>query len=241
MAEYQMELVRRTEVARGTMAFWFDPRRAKYEFRAGQHADFSFTQPLKENATDNARTFSLASSPSDEGPLMIAMRMRETGFKNAISVAPLGTTFKVSRPRGSFTLHQDSTRPAVFLAGGIGITPMRSILHWAAQERLTHKMYLFYSNRAAEDVSFLPDLEELSKRSSTFTFVPTITRPTDTAWRFQRGPIDRALLTQHLGKLGGPIYYVSGPSGLVSGMISLLKDSGISDDDIRTEEFGDYR
>jgi ferredoxin-NADP reductase len=66
MAEYQMTLVNRREVARATMAFWFQTNGAKYEFRAGQHADFAFMHPSERDEADNLRTFSLASDPHDK-------------------------------------------------------------------------------------------------------------------------------------------------------------------------------
>jgi ferredoxin-NADP reductase len=172
---------------------------------------------------------------------MIAMRMRETGFRTALKVAPRGSMFMVSRPRGSFTLHKDFARPAVYLAGGIGITPMRSVLHWASKERAPHWLYLFYSNRHVEDAAFLEELEGLATQNPGFTFIPTLTRSTSQAWPFERGPINRALLTRHLQGINGPVYYLAGPSGMVSAMTTLLHSLGVSDDDIKTEEFGDYR
>jgi ferredoxin-NADP reductase len=240
MAEFQMSLMDRQRIARDTMAFWLDTNGTSYEFRAGQHADFVLMHPSVEHEGANSRTFSLANSPRDKGLVMIALRMRQTGFKTALKAAALGTKFKVSRPRGSFTLHKDFTRPAVFLAGGIGIVPMRSILQWATQERLPHKLYLFYSNRDAEDAAFLEELEGLATQNPNFTLVPTITRLKSPAWPYENGHIDRGLLTRYLQGLNGPIYYVAGPSGMVSAMTTLLRCSGVSDDDIKTEEFGDY-
>ena len=105
MAECQMTLMDRQRIARDTMAFWFDTNGARFEFRAGQHADFVFTHPCTGSESDNSRTFSLASSPHDKEPIMIALRMRKTAFKSALKAAALGTKFIVSRPRGSFTLH----------------------------------------------------------------------------------------------------------------------------------------
>lgn len=239
MAEYQMTLVDRKRIARDTMAFWFTTDGSGYQFRAGQHADFTFLDPSLE--TDNSRTFSLASSPNEGKSVMVALRMRETGFKTALKVAALGTRFKVSRPMGSFTLHQDVSRPAVFLAGGIGITPMRSILHWAAQERLPHKLYLLYSNRDVADAAFLEELEELTARNPCFTLIPTVTRPKSPMWPYEIGRIDRAMLMRSLPGLDRPVYYIAGPSGLVQAMTTLLHGSGVSDDDIKTEEFGDYK
>ncbi len=241
MGEYQMTLVDRQEIARDTMAFWYDTNGTGYDFRAGQHADFGFVHPPAACEGDNSRTFSLANSPHDKALVMIAMRMRDTGFKTALKTAALGTKFKVSRPRGSFTLHKDFARPAVFLAGGIGITPVRSILDWATQERMPHRLYLFYSNRQAGDAAFLAELEGLAARNPCFTLIPTITRLMSTAWPYESGPIDRGLLTRYLQGPHGPIYYVSGPSGMVVAMTKLLQSVGVSDDDMRTEEFGDYK
>ena len=236
MTEYQMTLVDRQRIARDTMAFWLDANGARYEFRAGQHADFVFGRK-----TGNSRTFSLASSPLDKEPIMIAMRMRETAFKTALNAAAFGAKFKVSRPRGSFTLHTDVTRPAVFLAGGIGITPVRSILQSAIQERLPHKLYLFYSNREADDAAFLEELQGMAAQNPKFTLVPTITGNKTLDWPYEKGHITREMLTRHLFLLSGPIYYIAGPSGMVTAMTDLLNSSGVSPDDVRTEEFGDYK
>lgn len=241
MAQYQMTLKDRQRVANNTLAFWFDTNGARYEFRAGQHADFSFQDPSVEQKDDNSRTFSFANSPHDKGLVMIALRMRDTGFKTALKTAALGTKFKVSRPRGSFTLHQDVTRPAVFLAGGIGITPIRSILYWATQEHMPHKSYLFYSNRDVADAAFLEELEALTVKNRSFTLIPTVTPLKTPAWPYEIGHIDRGLLMRYLRGLSGPIYYVAGPSGMVGAMAALLHSWGVSDDDIKTEEFGDYK
>jgi len=133
------------------------------------------------------------------------------------------------------------TRDFLFLAGGIGITPMRSILHWAAQARLPHKLYLFYSNRHLEDAAFLGELEDLAVQNPSFIFIPTLTGVESPAWPYEHGPIDHGLLTRYLRSLHGPVYYAAGPSGMVAAMTSLLHSAGVSDDDIKTEEFGDYK
>jgi ferredoxin-NADP reductase len=241
MPEYEMTLVDWQRIARDTMAFWFDTNGANFEFRAGQHADFVFAHPSMESEADNSRTFSLASPPHDKRLVMIAMRMRKTGFKTALKSAALGTKFIVSRPRGAFTLHRDITRPAVFLAGGIGIAPIRSIIHQATQERLPHKLYLFYSNRDADDAAFIEEFESLTAQNPNFTFIPTVTGHRTIAWPYEKGHINREMLTRYLLWLKGPIYYIAGPSGMVSAMTGLLGASGVSDDDVKSEEFGDYK
>ncbi|HLZ12392.1 MAG TPA: FAD-dependent oxidoreductase [Candidatus Acidoferrum sp.] len=241
MAEYQMALVDRQKIARDTMAFWFDTEGVRYDFRAGQHADFAFTHPSAESESDPSRTFSLASSPRDKQPVMIAMRMRKTAFKAALKNAPIGTQFTVSRPRGSFTLHKDITRTAVFIAGGIGIAPIRSILQQATIDRLPHRSYLFYSNREVDDAAFLEELEGLTTQNPNLTVIPTLTGNRTVAWPYEKGHINRDMLKRYLLWLNGPIYYIAGPSGMVTATTDMLNSSGVSDDDIRTEEFGDYK
>jgi ferredoxin-NADP reductase len=241
MAEYDMTLVDRQRIARDTMAFWFDTTGSGFQFRAGQHADFVFRHPCMGSENDNSRTFSLANSPHDKRPIMIAIRIRKTTFKTALIGAALGTKFIVSRPRGSFTLHRDVTRPAVFLAGGIGIAPIRSILQQATQERLSHRLHLFYSNQEADDAAFMEEFESMTSLNPNFTFIPTITGRRTLAWPYEKGHINREMLTRYLLGLKGPVYYIAGPSGMVTAMTNLLNSSGVDDDDIKTEEFGDYQ
>jgi ferredoxin-NADP reductase len=240
MAEYRMTLADRQQVASDTMAFWFEPDDRCFQFRAGQHVDIVFANPQQGTENDNFRTFSLASSPQEKKSIMIAMRMRKTIFKTALQAAALGTKFVVSRPRGSFALHKDASRPAVFLAGGIGIAPIRSILQHAAKERLAHKLYLFYSNRDGDDAAFMEELESLGGRNHNFIFVPTITGPRTLA-PYEKGHINYEMLRRYLVGLQGPLYYIAGPSGMVTAMTSLLNSSGVSEDDMKTEEFGDYK
>jgi ferredoxin-NADP reductase len=241
MAEHRMTLVDRQRIARDTMAFWFDATDTGFGFRPGQHADFIFAHPDTGGRIEISRTFSFASSPRDKRSIMIAMRMRKTDFKAELMAAALGTKFVVSRPRGSFSLHTDITRPAVFLAGGIGITPVRSMLQWATEERLPHKLYLFYSNRDLDDAAFMEEFEDMTAQNSNFTLIPTITGRSTLAWPYEKGHIDREMLTRHIRGMKGPVYYIAGPSGMVTAMSEMLNASGVNADDVKVEEFGDYK
>ena len=141
---------------------------------------------------------------------------------------------------GSFTLHRDSSKPAVFLVGGIGITPVLSILAHATEESMPHRLYLFYSNRDPANVAFLNELQIWQKRNANFTFIPTVTSPNGSSWPYERGRIDSEMLARHLPETHGPVYYVCGPAGFVASMQKLLAYLGIDEDSVRTEEFGGY-
>jgi ferredoxin-NADP reductase len=141
---------------------------------------------------------------------------------------------------GSFTLHRDSSKPAVFLVGGIGITPALSILAHATEQGSPHRICLFYANHDPEKVAFLDELQMWQKRNANFTFVPTVTTPNGSSWPYERGRIDPEMLTRYLPKMHGPVYYVCGPAGMVAAMQKLLAHLGVDEDSIRTEEFGGY-
>ena len=233
-------LRKREQVAEGTMAFHFD-KPAGFEFRAGQSLDWSLINPPETDAEGNTRAFSIASAPFDPD-LMIATRMRDTAFKRVLRSMPLGTQIKIDGPGGSFTLHKNSAKPAVFLAGGIGITPFFSILRQASHDRLSHQLYLLYSNRRPEDAPFLAELEGLAKSNPNFHLLATMTQVTKSSrpWSGETGFINRDMLAKHIPSLQGPIYYIAGPPAMVSAMRQALTEAAVDEDDIRTEEFAGY-
>lgn len=233
-------LTKREEIAEGTMAFHF-AKPADFQFRAGQAIDMTLLDPPETDAEGNTRAFSLASSPF-ESDLMIATRMRNTAFKRVLRNAALGLRVKIDGPSGSFTLHRKTEKPAVFLAGGIGITPFLSIIRQAAHDKAPHQLYLFYSNRRPEDAAFLDLLSEAPKQSPNFHLIATMTEMDKSRreWKGTTGLINKEMMAKHLPTLQGPIYYLAGPPPMVAAMRRMLTEAGVDEDDIRTEEFSGY-
>jgi len=240
MADYTITLKHREEVAEETMAFHFDIAGTGYTFKAGQNAAFTLLEPPETDTAGNTRTLSFASSPNDLSSLMVAMRMRRSAFKNSLKALPLGSKLRVSSAIGSFRLHADGSKPAVFLVGGIGITPVLSILAHAAEHALPHQIYVFYSNRDARKVAFLRELQKWEKTNPAFTFIPTVTTPNGSVWPFEHGRIDAQMLARYIPEVHTPVYYVCGPPEMVMAMQKLLYGLGVNEDNIRSEEFGGY-
>src|ERR1041384_1039259 len=149
------KLLRREEVAEGTVAFYFEKPEG-FQFAAGQFLRFSLIDPPETDDEGDSRSFSIASAPS-EPDLMIATRISDTAFKRVLKSMPRGSEIEIKGPYGRMTLHEDVNRPAVFLTGGIGITPFRSIAVEAAKNAGDHRVHLFYSNRRPEDAAFLDE------------------------------------------------------------------------------------
>jgi ferredoxin-NADP reductase len=233
-------LIKREDIAEGTMAFHLS-RPAGMEFRPGQSIDVTLIDPPETDAEGNTRAFSIASAPSDK-ELVIATRMRDTAFKRVLRSMPLGSQLKLDGPGGSFTLHRNVSKPAVFLAGGIGITPFLSMALHAAHEASPQQLYLFYSNRRPEDSAFLQTLQDLAQRNANFHFIPTMTEMAKSKrqWSLETGLISPQMIAKHLTSIAGPIFYIAGPPGMVTAMRQLLAQAGADEDDIRTEEFSGY-
>src|SRR5688572_20817059 len=167
----EARLTRRETVAEGTMAFYF-ARPAGFRHQAGQSVLLKLIDPPETDAQGDARTFTIASAPH-EAELMIATRMRDTAFKRVLKTASMGRAVTIDGPNGEMVLHDDTARPAVFLAGGIGITPFLAMARHAANERLPHRLYLFYSNRRPEDAAFLPELQKMEQLNPNYRLIAT--------------------------------------------------------------------
>lgn len=240
MQQFDTQLLRREAVADRTMAFHF-AKPVGFRFTAGNAVDLTLVDPPETDCRGNTRTFSIVSAPFED-ELTVATRLRDSAFKRALKNASAGMRARLGKPGGEFTLDAGDTRPAVFLAGGIGITPFVSMLRDAASARLARPIWLFYSNRRPEDAPFLAELSALDRRNASHRFVGTMTQMEQSAqpWDGLRGSIDRSMLERHLGELSSAVYYVAGPPALVEAMQQMLVGAGVRDDAVRTDEFYGY-
>jgi ferredoxin-NADP reductase len=237
---YPSRLLSRTEVAKDTLAFQFQ-RPRNFLFRPGQFIDLTVRGLPAKGFNSLTHTFSIASScfASD---ILVVTRMRDSTFKRALSVLPLGTEVSIRGPMGSFVLHRNASRPAVFLAGGIGIAPFLSMLSSAAIDKTHPPVSLFYANRHIEDAAFTDALWDLEMSNQNFRFFPTFTRIPigHRGWKGASGPISARMLSGHISDLQDPIYYVAGPPGMVAGAHQTVVELAVPEENIRMEHFAGY-
>ena len=237
---FEVALKGKKEVAEGNMAFVFEKPQG-FSFRAGQHLNMKLINPPETDDEGSSRHFSLANSPAEK-ELLFATRMRNTAFKRVLGSMNPESKVIVEHIHGSFTLHNDESKPAVFLIGGIGITPVFSIIKDVAERKLPHQLFLFYSNKQPEDAPFLKELEELAKQNPNFKLIPTMTELHESkeTWQGETGYIDRTMLERYLDNFQTLIYYLAGPPVMVTAMRKLLNGLSISKNNIITEEFKGY-
>jgi len=241
MPRFSTRLVERFEVAKGTMAFAFD-RPADFQFTAGQFITLILPDPPHTDAKGNRRTFSIASPPQASGRIEIATRMTGSALKRSLAEAPFGSPVELIGPSGSFTLHSDASTPAVFIVGGIGITPFRSMTHDAVLRRLPHRITLIYSNRNPESTAFHDEFLKLAGTHPALTYIPTMTEAetSQQPWEGERRFVTADFLRDHIKDLDTSIFYLAGPPGLVSGGTKAVIEAGADPARVRSEEFEGY-
>ncbi len=233
-----VKLIKKETIANGTMAFHFSKPEG-FEFRAGQFADYTLIDPPETDEEGNVRGFSLVHAPYEPN-LVAATRMRDTAFKRVLNDLPIGSELKLDAPYGDFTLHKTESTPAVFIIGGIGATPVRSMVAQATHDKTSHKLTLLHSSRTPDDLPMKTDFEGLAKDNPHFTYIAIASDSAPDGWRGERGKIDAAMVKKYVPDLSKPIYYLSGPEGMVKAMRKLLVDLEVNEDNIRTEEFTGY-
>ena len=237
MANFTTRLKSREQVADSTFAFRFE-KPVGFEFKAGQFLTWSLIDPAETDAEGTRRIFSIASA-CYEDDLMMATRIRDTAFKRVLKAMPEGAEIAINGPIGKLTLPEDQSRPAVFLAGGIGITPFRSMILEATRENSNQQISLFYSNRRMTDAAFFDELRELENRNARYKFIGTLTA-SDRSWRGETGHINREMIARYVNDLSEPIYYVAGPAVMTDALKNMLEQAGVSSSEIRSEKFTGY-
>jgi ferredoxin-NADP reductase len=233
-------LVAIDRVATDTAGFTFDVQ-APFSFEAGQTCDLTIAAPQYQDDKGSSRTFSIASSPADAPRVLVATRLTGSAFKRSLLEAPVGFEVELDGPFGSFVLHKNGSKPAALFAGGIGITPFRSIVKDATERRLPHAITLFYSNRTPASTAFLPELEAWVRLNPNLRLVATVTDPTGAvAWSHSVGLMDARLVAPHIDDWAKAICYLAGPPAYVKAMRTALDEIGADPDNIRSEEFSGY-
>lgn len=173
---------------------------------------------------------------------MIATKITSTPFKQRISDLKIGERVKINGPFGNFILKENLNRHHVMLSGGIGITPLRSMLKYATDKKLQLRMTLIYSNRVPEDIVFRKDLEDFQKSNKNLRIIHTITRPEESKikWKGMTGRIDSDIIKRFVPDLDDAEFYVVGPPAMVGSIVEVLKAMKIRGEHISTEDFKGY-
>jgi glycine betaine catabolism B len=230
-----LTLERIEKAAAGVYDFIFRPDRS-LSFAAGQYLEW--TLPVSgPDSRGNRRYFTIASAPSNE-TVRLGVKFSPNGsaFKQGLASLQPGDRIVASQLAGSFTLPRHPRRKLVFIAGGIGITPFRSMLEDLLQRGEARPITVLYGNNRIEDVAYFDVLkrarEELGIR--THYAVRTAEGP---ATGLRIGLIDAAMIDECVPDYRERVFYISGPQAMVSATCATLRAMGVPRRRIKTDFF----
>jgi ferredoxin-NADP reductase len=221
-------------------------QKKELDYISGQYAFFDIGGVFND-PEGPLRHFTIASSPT-ENFIMISTRIRDTPYKKRLSsLEEKRTKVKVRGPMGKFILHEDHSKPAVFLSGGIGVTPFRSMIKYVTDKQLPIKIVMFDSNRDENNILYKNEFDEYLKINKNLKIIYAITgeggQPPLGHWEGEIGRIDKPMITKYVSEddLNKSIFYICGPPAMLNAIQNILNEKlRIPKDRVKIEEFTGY-
>lgn len=241
MQEFKVELTGKEDEAKGTKTFVF-AKPEGFEYTAGQYAYFTLPELKLPDPRGKIRHFTLSSSPTEDF-LSITIRMREeSGYKTTLDTFPVGTKIDFRGPTGDFVLDETDTRTQVMIAGGIGITPYRSIIKDVSDRALPNPIHLIYANSLVEEITFRDELTQISETHPNIKVSMTVSKPEQSRehWLGLTGRIDAKMLSLLTTHYLLPVFWLCGPPAMVQALEEVLESLKIPQERIKIEKFSGY-
>lgn len=207
--------------------FWFEPAR-RFAFAPGQFLEYTLAHP-RADARGVRRYYTIASSPTETG-VLLASRFAENGstFKRALHALKEGDEIVASKVAGDFVLPADTGRKLAFIAGGIGITPFRSMVKYLLDTNQSRDIVMLYGARDEKDLVFRDIFEEARDRFGMRTAYVVAQM------------IDEQVIKKEVADFPERLFYISGPEPMVQGLSSMLAKVGVPRKQIRRDYFPGY-
>ncbi len=233
----KLTLVRRQTRTHDTESFLFQPEQP-FSFKPGQFLRWNLPHPEADDRGES-RFFTISSSPT-EPEIMLTTKFTEGGstFKETLKKLAIGHTVEVGLPLGGFVLPDDANQPVVLVAGGVGITPYRSMLKWMVDTHQPTPVWLVYGLRSDQDMLFREELDSWAASTPTIkiTYVPS--QP-PAGWTGETGNLSAAGVLRMVGSTDHPVY-LSGPEPMIQALKQQFIDAAIPESQIKTDFFPGY-
>lgn len=234
----KMTLVRRQPQTHDTESFYFKSE-APLAYQPGQYLHWSLPHPESDERGEK-RYFSIASSPT-EPEVMFTTKFAEasSSFKTALKSLAIGQVLEAEGPEGDFVLPSHPDHAVVLVAGGVGITPFRSMLKYMADSGQNRPVYLLYGCRSEQDQLFAPEIDQWSVSCLNLT-VTYLLGQASASWNGQRGNLSGRRILDLAGDLGARSVYLSGPELMVKSLQEQLIDLSVPENQIQIDDFPGY-
>lgn len=204
-----------------------------WKFEAGQF----LTVCVQADGKSVKRAYSISSAPYANGYVEISVKRQGLVSGTLHATVRPGSTLTIKPPAGRFVYPSGDERPIVLLAGGVGITPLMSMLRHAVTAEPTRPITLLFSVRTKDDIVFRDEIELLDRRHPQLRVAVAVSRDTATPKHYA-GRIDQDLINGLVDDPVNSIFCICGPIPMIDGMKTLLGDLGVPESQVRAEAFG---
>lgn len=233
--EFILPFVKKEQVALDTYTFYFSVKG-----RLSSGWDFTAGQYIKMMLKEENHLFTISSSPNNKDFLTITTKIRSSTFKQALFHLLVGTPVVFYGPMGNFVL-QDPESEYVFLIGGIGITPLLSILRFVDEEKLRIRITALISFSSRDELIGYDFLKRIDESNSNIKVIYTVTDlKSSTDWTGETGRISEEMIKKDIVDVYNSYYYIVGPPAMVNAMIEIVEKMGVGKEKIVKENFSGY-
>jgi ferredoxin-NADP reductase len=197
------------------------PRPNELDYKPGQY----MLVTIKAGGKELTHPFSLSSSPTEKDYIEFTKKLTDSEYSNTLKALKPGDWASIDAPHGTFTF-QGEHQKIVMLAGGVGITPFRSICRYSTDTHLTSSIVLLYGCRSENEIAFKTELEEMQQQNPNLKVI-FILNEASSQWKGHVGFIKAELVKSQVPDYKERMFYVCGPPGMVKAMESLVTSMGL--------------
>lgn len=206
------------------------------EYQAGQF----FFVTIKVNGAGAEHHFSFSSSPTDKGYIEFTKRITASDYSKTLDSLKQGEAATLRGPFGLFTL-PDKVRPLAFLSGGIGITPLRSMMRYTAQKGLDFDIAMLYGCPSQEEILFRDELDKMARDHQNVKIEYVLSGPAfPSGWDGKKGYINKDLIAEVIPDYRERLFYISGPPKMVISLTEQVQQLGVPLEQIKRDSFTGY-
>jgi len=214
----------------------------RVEIPEGEEINFYPGQFFMVRFEDNKtfqRAYSIASSPTQKNHIDITMNLVGQ-FTKKLWGTKVNDYLIFKGPFGKFYFNDDMKNNVVLIGGGLGVTPLMSLVRYCNDKKLPNKVNLIYSVKTPVDIVYREELKKIKEQNLNFKYTVTITRPSEEhMWEGRTGRIDLELLKQNIDNVENTLYYLCGPLEFVKSTITMLESLGATKEQIKTDIWGE--
>ncbi len=208
------------------------PKPEGFDYKAGQWMYVN----IKIGGVSKMHHFTISSSPTEDY-LMFTKKITDSEYSKALDTYKGSEWFKLWGPFGEFTFSGEYPKLG-FLSGGIGITPLRSILRYTVDKKLQTDVKMLYTNKTGADIVFRDELEKMQRQDSKIKIENVLTREPE--WKGLKGHVNSQMIKDQIPDYEERVFYICGPPGMNAALSKELKTLGMPDDKIKLEDFTGY-